>query len=152
MGLGKKSIFFIELERVLDNYEILLLGNQRNQDFYDLFMRSLPENIRIKIKTNISEDEKRLLVGENKFLVRFGKMEYGLTTAVVESISYGTPVIINSELGTADLVQKYKVGFVLQTADPIAVADILTSFREEEYNQMLRNINNLKKAGLGLTT
>ena len=109
-------------------------------------MRSLPENIRIKIKTNISEDEKRLLVGENKFLVRFGKMEYGLTTAVVESISYGTPVIINSELGTADLVQKYKVGFVLQTADPIAVADILNSFKEGEYNQMLRNINNLKKS------
>ena len=108
-------------------------------------MRSLPENTRIKIKTNISEDEKRQLVGESKFLVRFGKMEYGLTTAVVESISYGTPVIINSELGTADLVQKYNVGFVLQTADPIAVADILNSFKEEEYNQMLRNINTLKK-------
>ena len=143
---GRNPFFFIELEKVLDNYEILLLGNWRNQEYYDLFMKSLPENSRIKIKTNISEDEKRQLIGESKFLVRFGNMEYGLATAVVESISYGTPVIINSELGTADLVQKYKVGFVLQTADPIAVADILNSFKKEEYNQMLRNINTLKKS------
>ena len=143
---GRNPFFFIELEKVLDNYEFLLLGNWRNQEYYALFMRSLPENTRIKIKTNVSEDEKRKLVGESKFLVRFGKMEYGLATAVVESISYGTPVIINSELGTAGLVQQYKVGFVLQTPDPKAVADILNSFKEEEYNQMLRNMNTLKKS------
>lgn len=97
-------------------------------------MRSLPKNTRIKIKTNVSKDEKHKLVGESKFLVRFGKMEYGFATAVIESISYGIPVIINSESGTANLVQKYKVGFVLQTADPKSVADILNNFKEEEYN------------------
>lgn len=70
------------------------------------------------------------MVGESKFLVRFGKIEDGLATAVIESLSYGTPVIINSELGTADLVQKYKVGFVLQYADPKSVADILNNFKE----------------------
>ena len=143
---GRNPFFFIELEKVLDNYEILLLGNWRNQQYYDLFMRSLPKNTRIKIKTNISENEKRQLVGESKFLVRFGNMEYGLATAVIESVSYGTPVIINTGLGTADMIKEYAAGYVLNSAEPRVVADIVMKTTEQEYEQLLENVLTLRKS------
>ena len=143
---GRNPFFFIELEKVLDNYEILLLGNWRNQEYYDLFMRSLPKNTRIKIKTNISEDEKRQLVGESKFLVRFGKMEFGIATAVIESISYGTPVIINSDLGTADIIKSFAAGYVLDSLEPNAVANIILGTSEQKYLQLLENVSMLKKS------
>ena len=56
---GRNPFFFIELEKVPANYEILLLGNWRTQEYYDLFVKSLPENSQIKLKTNISEKDYR---------------------------------------------------------------------------------------------
>ena len=143
---GRNPFFFIELEKVLTDYEILLLGNWRNEEYYDLFTRSLPENTRIKVKTNISEEEKQSLIGESKFLVRFGDLEYGLATAVVESISYGTPVIINSSLGTADIIKKFEAGYVLDSADPRVVARILSENTEQNYDQLLENVATLRKS------
>lgn len=143
---GRNPFFFMELENVLDNYEILILGNWRNQNYYDLFMRSLPENTRIKVKTNISEEEKQSYIRESKFLVRFGSMEYGPATAVIESISCGTPVIINSSLGTADMIEKFKAGYVLDSAETKAVGDIILKTTELEYGQLLEGVSTLRKS------
>lgn len=143
---GRNPFFFIELEKVLADYEILLLGNWRTEEYYDLFTRSLPENTRIKVKTNISEGEKQSLISESKFLVRFGNLEYGLATAVVESISYGTPVIINSSLGTADIIKKFEAGYVLDTIEPRVVARILSENTEQKYRQLLENVATLRKS------
>ena len=143
---GRNPFFFIELEKVLSNYEILLLGNWRNQEYYDFFTRSLPKKTRIKTKTNISESEKRQFISESKFLVRFGKMEYGLATAVIESISYGTPVIINIDLGTADMIKKYNAGYVLDSADPNAVANIILGITDQKYEQLLENVSIMRKS------
>ena len=146
MERHKKVSYIIELEKFLDNYEILLLGNWRNQEYYDLFMRSLPENTRVMTKTNISEEEKQSFIRESKFLVRFGSMEFGLATAVIESISCGTPVIINSSLGTADMIEKYKAGYVLDSVEPKAVGDINLKTTEQEYGQLLEGASTLRKS------
>ena len=143
---GRNPFFFIELEKVLPNYEIVLLGNWRTRDYYDLFVKSLPENSKIKTKTNISEKDKQAFISESKFLVRFGKMEFGLATAVIESISYGTPVIINSDLGTADIIKSFAAGYVLDSLEPNAVANIILGTSEQKYLQLLENVSMLKKS------
>lgn len=143
---GRNPFFFIELEKALINYEILLLGNWRTQNYYDLFTKSFPKNTRIVVKTNISEEEKRLLIGESKFLVRFGNNEFGLATAVIESISYGTPVIINRSLGTAEIIEKYEAGYVLDSTDPKVVATIISENTEQKYEQLLENVSSLRKS------
>jgi len=74
---------------------------------------------------NISESEKTSLIGESKFLVRFGDMEFGAATAVIESMSCGTPVIINTGLGTADMIKEHNAGYVLDSPDAKVVANIV---------------------------
>ena len=143
---GRNPFFFIELEKVPANYEILLLGNWRTQEYYDLFVKSLPENSQIKLKTNISEKERQAFISKSKFLVRFGKMEFGIATAVIESISYGTPVIINSDLGTADIIKSFAAGYVLDSLEPNAVANIILGTSEQKYLQLLENVSMLKKS------
>jgi glycosyltransferase involved in cell wall biosynthesis len=144
--IGRNPFFYIDLEKVLPNYEILLLGNWRSQEYYDLFTRSLPKDTNIRIERNISEERKRLLISESMFLVRFGNMEFGLATAVIESISYGTPVIINSALGTAEMIKKYGAGYVLESADPKLVADKIVNTTEEKYKQLMENVSTLRKS------
>ena len=109
-------------------------------------MKSLPENSKIKTKTNISEKEKQSLISESKFLVRFGKMEFGLATAVIESISYGTPVIINSNLGTADIIKTFAAGYVLDSPDPNVVANIILGTSEQKYAELLEKVSILRKS------
>ena len=48
-----------------------------------------------------------------EFVIRFGFGEYGLGTATLEAIQNCDPLIINSDLGTAELVNKYSCGIVL---------------------------------------
>jgi glycosyltransferase involved in cell wall biosynthesis len=73
-------------------------------------------------------------------------MEYGLATAVIESVSYGTPVIINTSLGTADMIKEYAAGYVLDSAEPSVVADIVMKTTEQEYEQLLENVSTLRKS------
>ena len=143
--IGRNPFFFLQLDKYLDDYEILLLGNWRDNDYYESFIRSIPKNSKIRIKTNISEMEKNSLIRESKFLVRFGDMEFGLATAVIESISCGTPVIINTGLGTADMIREHHAGFVLDSPDPEAVANIVRNANMESYEQILKNVYELRR-------
>lgn len=143
---GRNPYFFIELEKFLKGYEIFLLGNRRNNEYYNNFKKSLPENSNIKIITNVSESDKQRLMGESKFLVRFGTLEFGPAIAVMESISNNVPVIINSELGTADMIKNYAAGYVLEFADPKMVADIITNTTEENYQELLKNVTKLRES------
>lgn len=139
-------LFFIDLEKVLSNYEIFLLGNWRSQEYYDLFTRSIPKDTKIRVKTNISEEEKRLLISESMFLVRFGNMGFGPAIAVIEAISCGTPVIINNDLGSAELIKKYDAGYVPDTSDPKIVAKIISESTDLKYSQLLEKVSSLRKS------
>lgn len=137
---GRNPFFFIELEKLLDDFEIVILGNWRTSEFYNKFVKTLPINSRINVMTNVSENEKGKLIMESKFLVRFGYDEMGPAIGVIESISYGTPVIINSELGTSDIIKKYNVGYVLDDPDPRIVAKSILGTSTDKYSEMLNNI------------
>jgi glycosyltransferase involved in cell wall biosynthesis len=143
---GRNPFFFIELEKLVKDYDILLLGNWRNKEYYSKFVSSLPKGTHIATKSNLSETEKMELIHESKFLVRFGTNEYGLATAVIEAISYGTPVIINSELGTADMIKDYGAGFVLDSTDPNLVAEIVANMTEQKYEELLKNVLILRES------
>jgi len=142
---GRNPFFFIELEKYIEDYEILLLGNWRDNDYYESFRKSIPGNSKISIKMNISESEKTSLIRESKFLVRFGDMEFGLATAVIESISCGTPVIINTGLGTADMIKEHNAGFVLDSPDAKVVANIVKNTDVKSYEQLLKNVCELRR-------
>ena len=123
----------------------LALYSTRYNDYYESFIRSIPKNSKIRIRTNIPESEKTSLIRESKFLVRFGDMEFGPAIAVIESISCGTPVIINTGLGTADMIRKHNAGFVLDSPDPEAVANIVRNANGESYEQLLKNVYELRR-------
>ena len=143
---GRNPFFFIDLEKLIPDYQILILGNWRTDEFYNRFMKAIPENSKIKIITNVSENEKTKLIMESKFLVRFGYDEMGPAIGVIEAISCGTPVIINNELGTSDVIEKYNAGYVLNETTPVIVAQLITKTTKNNYLEMLHNINQLQNS------
>lgn len=140
----RNPFFFIALEKELPEYEIMLLGNWRDELYYKEFISNLPDDTRITTLRGVTEGMKAKLISESKYLVRFGKLEFGLATAVMESISNGIPVIINEELGTANLISEHNAGFVLAEADPKLVAKLIMETKQDDYDALVENVLNLR--------
>ena len=54
-------------------------------------------------------------------------------------------MIINTGLGTADMIRKHNAGFVLDSPDPEAVANIVRNDNGESYEQLLKNVYELRR-------
>ena len=141
---NRDPYFFIQLEKYLHGYEIDLVGNWRDESYYENFKKNLPEGTFLLLKRGISEAKKEEIISKSKYLVRFGKREFGLATAVIESISSGTPVIINEELGTADMIRESGAGYVLDSAEPELAAKLILETSQEKYDQMVKNTLKLR--------
>ena len=78
---------------------------------------------------------------KSKFVIRFGFGEYGLGTATIEAIQNGDPLIINSDLGTAELVNRYSCGIVLNNIDANSIKKFIDeNNNEDSYKSLQDNI------------
>ena len=141
----RNPYFFIELEKYLPDYKIILLGNWRDENFFKKFESDLPPESNISTMRGISESQKVSIIQKSRYLVRFGEKEYGLATAVIESISCGTPVIINTELGTADMIEISRSGHVVKNPDAQQVAKLIKETKPEVYKNMIDNAKVLRE-------
>lgn len=73
---------------------------------------------KVSFADNLTETQLSDLYRESKFLARFGYGEYGLGTATLEALSFGLPLIVNNELGIAELIRDHKAGLVLDAKTP----------------------------------
>jgi glycosyltransferase involved in cell wall biosynthesis len=64
--------------------------------------------------------------------------------SVLESISYGTPVITNSIGGTTELIDNGKTGTLVEKSDPALYADIINElfYKENLLDIMAENCRN----------
>ena len=82
------------------------------------------------MKQGIMESELIELYQKSKFVIRFGFGEYGLGSAM-EAFQNCDPIIINSDLGTAELVNRYSCGIVLNNIN----ANSIKKFIDENNNK-----------------
>lgn len=79
---------------------------------------------RVVIQTDLTDAELAKLYNDAKLFVRFGYSEYGTGEAALEAISYGVPVLVNSNLGIADLVTDGVHGRVLSDENLSAAPEV----------------------------
>ena len=96
---------------------------------------------KVIMKQGIMESELIELYQKSKFVIRFGFGEYGLGTATIEAIQNGDPLIINSDLGTAELVNRYSCGIVLNNIDANSIKKFIDeNNNEDSYKSLQDNI------------
>jgi len=77
--------------------------------------------------------------------VRFCYGEYGLATATVEGIQHTTLLVINDELGTAQIVERYIYGLVTRGVDFERIREFLRGMDEGKYVELQEGLRKVQR-------
>ena len=129
---GRKPELYLDIIKNIPEFILYFVGNFRIKELENKFKDEVQKRKLEKhviMKQGIKESELIELYQKSKFVIRFGFGEYGLGSAM-EAIQNCDPIIINSDLGTAELVNKYSCGLVLDNIN----ADDIKKFIDENNN------------------
>ena len=141
---GRKPELYLDIIENIDNFILYFVGNFRikklEQTFEDSVIRRKLEK-KVIMKQGITESELLDLYQKCKFAIRFGFGEYGPSMAVIEAIQNCIPLIINSDLGTAELIEKYHSGLVLTDINYENIERFLNQYNKEDlYKSLQQNV------------
>ena len=137
---GRHPFIYLKIADQNPDFRLLLAGNWRDPQLKSLIeeeVKRMHLEKRVSFADHLNEDELSSLYMDSKFLARFGFGEYGLGTATLEALSFGLPLIVNSELGTAELVKSHHAGLVLDAKTPEDI-DV------HEISSFLASMNNIE--------
>ena len=131
---GRKPELYLDVIEKIPGFVLYFVGNFRIKELENKFKDEVKKRElekRVIMKQGIKESELIELYQKSKFVIRFGFGEYGLGTSVIEAIQNCDPLIITSDLGTAELVNKYSCGIVLDNIN----TDDIKKFIDENNNE-----------------
>ncbi|AAL62797.1 glycosyltransferase (type 1) [Pyrobaculum aerophilum str. IM2] len=144
--LGRRPWDYLEVVKHLD-YKLILAGNWRVKKAKEKVVESIKLmglKDKVSLVEGISENQLRELYNKAKFVIRFGYGEFGPAISVIEAIQHTTPVIINDELGTAELVKRYNLGLVVHGIDVRSIKEFINKIDEKTYSQLQDNIKKVQ--------
>lgn len=146
--LGRKPWDYVEVIKNVDDYKLLFVGNWRVKKAKEYFFKKVKEEgieSKVEMLEGVSESKLHELYDKSKFLIRFGYGEYGLATPFIEAMQHTLPVIINDELGTADLAKRYNVGLVIHGINIKEIKEFLKNMNENKYKELQLGIAKIQK-------
>jgi glycosyltransferase involved in cell wall biosynthesis len=142
--IGRKPMIYLDIIKKLPNFKLFLIGNWRDKTLRNTFVEEISRrNLvgRVVLASGIDENKLNDFYDRSKFVIRFGFGEYGESHAVFEGLQRGLPVIINRDLGSSELIDKYKVGIVTDDLTPENIAAKIQKLdTEETYVRIQENI------------
>ncbi|MHB8560217.1 MAG: glycosyltransferase family 4 protein [Thermoplasmataceae archaeon] len=145
---GRKPELYLNIIEKIPNFVLYFVGNFRIKELENHFKEEVKKrglDERIIMKQGVTESELIELYQKSKFVTRFGFGEYGLGSAM-EAIQNCDPLIINSDLGTTDLVNKYSCGLVLDNVNVEEIKKFMDeNNNENSYKALQVNIVKLSK-------
>ncbi|WP_016731428.1 glycosyltransferase [Saccharolobus islandicus] len=105
--------------------KIIIAGTWTREDTKREFIKKFGNHV--KIIENLTDDELRLLYLKASVLIRFGfSNERGPGMGVIEALCNGTPVVVEEELGSSDLITDGVEGYrVKDVEDAIQKVEII---------------------------
>jgi len=148
-GYGRKPELYLDVIEKIPGFILYFAGNfkvrEQVEEFKDEIRKRKLEN-KVIMKQGIKESELIELYQKSKFVIRYGFGEYGLGMATIEAIQNCDPLIINSDLGTAELVNKYSCGIVLKEVNGNDIKKFIDeNNNEKSYNELQDNIVKLSR-------
>ncbi|MGC8621880.1 MAG: glycosyltransferase, partial [Caldisphaera sp.] len=136
----RSMLHILDLEKLLPDYEIVHIGGVKSTVFLSEYLDLLEKNrSSIKFYENLNENEKIEILSSSKYLIRFGKNEYGPGMPVIEAISSGVPLIMNVGIGSSEMIKEFKAGYVLEKVNAQAIANLIIHTDDVEYASLVTN-------------
>ncbi len=133
---GRHPEVFIEAAKRLVKGKIVLVGSWADPQYMEEFKRRIDDlklNDRLLVTGPVTDDELDQYYMRAKCFIRFGYNEKGPGMGSLEALSYGIPMIWNSEIGIKEVLVDGKNGFMVDPWNPqIIVEKINLLFNYEE--------------------
>lgn len=144
--LGRRPWYYLDILQYLPTYRLRMVGRWRVPEAKQIFVRQserLGLQSRVDLFEGVSENELDSLYDRSKFYLRFGFGEYG-SGSTVECIEHRVPLVMNEDIGTADLVREYDCGAVLSLDDPAEIAKWIKAHDDSGvYHSLQANLDTL---------
>lgn len=118
---GRRPLDYLSIANSLPEYKLRFCGHWRSSAlrarFIDAATSSKLENV--SLHQGLSESALMEMYRQSRFMVRFGFGEWGVGASVLQAVQSLTPVIVNAELGTADIIARLGGGAVVRTMDEV---------------------------------
>lgn len=137
---GRKPESYLDIIENIPGFILYFVGNFRIKELENQFKNEIEKRKlekKVIMRQGIKESELIELYQKSKFVIRFGFGEYGLGSAM-EAIQNCDPIIINSDLGTADLVNRYSCGIVLDNINSGSIQKFIDSNNNENSYRILQ--------------
>ena len=139
---GRKPELYLEIIEQIQGFVLYFVGNFRMRDLENTFKKEVKRRRleeRVLMKQGIKESDLIELYQRSKFVIRLGFGEYGLGTSTIEAIQNCVPLIVNSDLGTADIVRDYHCGEVLNNISGTVIRKFIEKNNNIETYSMLQD-------------
>lgn len=139
--LGRRPTVYLSLLDRLPQYRLVMAGNWRIPRLKESFLNEVDRRglrQRVQILEGLRESDLLGLYYQAKFSVRFGFGEHGPGMSVIESIQTGTPVVVNSELGSSEIVAECGGGLVVNDVDAQRISEFVHEHDDPEHYSTLQ--------------
>ena len=127
---GRHPETFLDIAARLRAGRIVLAGSWADPDFLNAFRRRVESEglcSRLIVTGPVTERRLRELYSTAKVGIRFGYAEEGPGMGSLEALSHGLPLIVNAEIGIADLLKDQQRRLIVDEKDSSAVAALIES-------------------------
>ena len=137
--IRRRPDWVIEAAKRVKELNFIVLGYWQSQSLLASFLRKA-HNLKnvIVLRGTISEEKLKHVLRRAMIVVRLNVQEYGIATIAWEAVHMGVPVIVNSELGVADYINKFKAGVVIPKIDPTLIEHAINEILGD-YERYVRN-------------
>lgn len=101
---------------------------------------------KIEITGPIDEEEMLNYYKDAKVALRFGYNEKGPGMGSLEALCWGIPLIINEGIGSREIIENNKSGFIVDESDPNMVANLIESLFKNKFLWEKISSESLKKS------
>jgi len=139
---GRKPELYLDIIEKMSDFTLYFVGNFRIKELENKFKDEIKKRKlgkKVIMKQGITESELIDLYQKSKFVIRFGFGEYGPGMTTIEAIQNCDPLVINSDLGTAELVNRYSCGIVLDSINIDSIKKFIDENNNENTYRSLQN-------------
>lgn len=140
----KKPLSYIPFIREVDGYRFVMIGSWISSKLKEIFINEIQKNRimeKIILLENVREEDKYDYIAKAKFFIRFGFGELGPSMGTMEAIELGTPVVVNKDIGIADIIDEKELGYIVDINKPALLIKFLKDTDVvEKFNQIQRNL------------
>lgn len=144
--INRRPDWMIKIAEETKELKFIITGYWQDKEVLKSFLEKAVKFNNIKIYTSpVAERDFIKMIDRAFVIIRMNVGELGIATLSWEAVHKGVPVIVNSELGSAEYVKNFNCGVVVSSVDNVNEVEKALNIINDNYKNFVKNCLKLSK-------